>query len=95
MTKKELQQIIREEYENVRLEEGLFSWASGVADNIVHSILNRRADILSTKIFDDPKLLKLAKDLKWDKAQLQARVQDLLTRDNRFLKALATQRYRR
>lgn len=95
MTRRDLQKIIKEEYENVMLEEGLFSWASGVADDIVYGILNKRADIMSTKIFDDPKLLKLAKDLKWDKAQLQSRIGHLLTKDNKFLKALATQRYKR
>ena len=59
MTRKELYQIIREEYESVRLEEGLLSWASGVADNIFYGIINRRADILRSKVFDDPKLQRL------------------------------------
>lgn len=95
MTRKELQELIREEYANYRLEEGLLSWASGTADNIVHGILNRRADIMSSKIFDDPKIAKLAKDLKWDRNELEKRITGLLSKDNSFLKALATQRYKR
>ncbi len=92
MTRKELYQIIREEYDNVRLEEGLLSWASGVADNIFYGIINKRADILRSKIFDDPKLQRLAKDLKIDKKELEARVNKLLSSDPRFLKNLATVR---
>tara|TARA_R110000868_G_scaffold70599_3_gene207268 strand:+ start:747 stop:1037 length:291 start_codon:yes stop_codon:yes gene_type:complete len=92
MTKKELQEIIQEEYANVRLEEGVLSWASGAADNLVYGILNRRADIMHSKIFDDPKLLKLAKDLKMDKRDFEKRVTSMLSRDNRFLKNLATVR---
>ncbi len=52
MTRRELQEIIKEEYTNVRLEEGLLSWASGAADSLVYGILNRRADIMHSKIFD-------------------------------------------
>lgn len=92
MTRSELHQIIREEYDNVRLEEGVLSWASGVADNIFYGIINKRADILRSKIFDDPKLQKLARDLKIDKKELEARVNKLLSTDDRFLKNLATVR---
>jgi len=92
MTRRELQEIIKEEYANVRLEEGLLSWASGAADSLVYGILNRRADIMHSKIFDDPKLLKLAKDLKMDKQEFEKRVTSMLSKDNRFLKNLATVR---
>jgi len=92
MTRRELQEIIKEEYVNHRLEEGVLSWASGAADNLVYGILNRRADIMHNKIFDDPKLLKLAKDLKMDKRDFEKRVTSMLSRDNRFLKNLATVR---
>lgn len=92
MTRRELQEIIADEYVNVRLEEGLLSWASGAADNLVYGILNKRADILHSKIFDDPKLLKLAKDLNLSKNDFEKRVTQMLSRDNRFLNALATVR---
>lgn len=92
MTRKELREVIQEEYINVRLEEGLLSWAGGVADDLFYGIINKRADILRSKIFDDPKLLALAKDLKLSKSDFEQRVKSLLSRDNRFLKALATTR---
>ena len=92
MTRKELQEIIQEEYINVRLEEGLLSWASGTADSLVYGILNKRADILHSKIFDDPKLQQLARDLKMDKHDFEKRVTSMLSKDNRFLKNLATVR---
>jgi hypothetical protein len=92
MTKKQLQEIIQEEYTNVRLEEGLISWAGGVADDLFYGIINKRADILRSKIFDDPKLQRLASDLKLSKGDFEKRVTQLLSKDNRFLKALATVR---
>jgi len=90
MTRKDLQDIIREEYVNVKLEEGVLSWASGTADNIISGILNNRADIMHTRIFDDPKLRQLAKDLKLDKKEFEKRVTQLLNKDNRFLTLLST-----
>jgi hypothetical protein len=92
MTRRELQEIIKEEYVNHQLEEGVLSWASGAADNLVYGILNRRADIMHSKIFDDPKLLQLAKDLKMNKHDFEKRVTSMLSKDNRFLKNLATVR---
>lgn len=97
MTKQDLQKIIQEEYEEVlkeeKLKEGLLSWAGGVADNIVYSVLNNYKNVRQTDIFKDPKIRSLAKDLKISQSDLEDRVSDLLKKDNRFLKALATQRY--
>ena len=92
MTRREFRKLVQEEYVNVKLEEGLISWAGGVADDLIYGIINKRADILRTKIFDDPKLLQLAKDLKLNKNDFEQRVTSLLSKDNRFLKALATVR---
>lgn len=87
-----MHELIREEYVNVKLEEGLYSWASGVADDLFYGIINKRADIMRSKIFDDPKLLSLAKDLKLSKQDFEKRVTGLLSKDDRFLNALATVR---
>lgn len=96
MKKSELQKIIQEELQAVleeeKIKEGLLSWASGVADNIVYSVLNNYKNIRQSDIFKDPKIQGLAKDLKISQSDLQARVSDLLKRDTKFLKALATQR---
>jgi len=95
----ELQKIIKEVHQEVleeeKLKEGLLSWAGGVADNLVYSVLNNYKNIRQTDIFKDPKIRSLAKDLKISQSDLEDRVSDLLQRDNRFLKALATQRAKR
>lgn len=97
MTKKELQELIQEVHHEVleeeKLKEGLLSWAGGVSDNIVYSVLNNYKNIRQTDIFKDPKIRGLAKDLKISQKDLEQRVSDLLQRDKSFLKALATQRY--
>lgn len=99
MKKSELTQLIRETYDEVLLEEklkeGLLSWAGGVADNVVYSVLNNYKSIRQTDIFKDPKIRSLAKDLKISQKDLEKRVSDLMQRDNKFLRALATQRAKR
>lgn len=96
MTKRDFHKLVKEVYHEVleeeKLKEGLLSWAGGVADNIVYSVLNNYKNIRQTDIFKDPKIRGLAKDLKISQKELENRVSDLLQRDKRFLKALATQR---
>jgi len=96
MTKQDFHKLVKEVYHEVleeeKLKEGLLSWAGGVADNIVYSVLNNYKNIRQTDIFKDPKIRGLAKDLKISQKELEQRVSDLLQRDKRFLKALATQR---
>ena len=92
--RKQIHQIINEEYNKVleeeKIKEGIISWAGGVADNILYSVLNNYKSIRQTDIFKDPKIRQLAKDLKISQADLEQRVSDLLQKDNRFLKNLAT-----
>ena len=90
--RKLIKEIYQEVLEEEKLKEGLLSWAGGVADNIVYSVINNYKNIRQTDIFKDPKIRSLAKDLKISQSDLEDRVSDLLKRDNKFLKALATQR---
>lgn len=96
MNRQDFRKLVKEVYQEVleeeKLKEGLLSWAGGVADNIVYSVLNNYKNIRQTDIFKDPKIRGLAKDLKISQKELEQRVSDLLQRDKRFLKALATQR---
>lgn len=96
MKKEDLHKLIQEVHQELlqeeKLKEGLLSWAGGVSDNIVYSVLNNYKSIRQTDIFKDPKIRALAKDLKISQKELEQRVSDLLQRDNKFLKALATQR---
>lgn len=90
--RKLIKEIHQEVLEEEKLKEGLLSWAGGVADNIVYSVINNYKNIRQTDIFKDPKIRSLAKDLKISQSDLEDRVSDLLKRDNKFLRALATQR---
>jgi hypothetical protein len=91
--RKLIKEVYQEILEEEKIKEGLLSWAGGVADNIVYSVINNYKNIRQTDIFKDPKIRSLAKDLKISQSDLEDRVSDLLKRDRRFLKALATQRY--
>ncbi len=97
MNKQNFRKLVKEVYQEVldeeKLKEGLLSWAGGVADNIVYSVLNNYKNIRQTDIFKDPKIRSLAKDLKISQSDLEDRVSDLLQRDRSFLRALATQRF--
>lgn len=88
--------LIKEEvYRNnaeALLREGLFGWASGVADNIVSGIINRNTTAVKDAIMSDKRLTKLAKELGMDHKAITARVLKLAKTDPDFLRALATQR---
>ena len=97
MNKQNFRKLVKEVYQEVldeeKLKEGLLSWAGGVADNIVYSVINNYKNIRQSDIFKDPKIRSLAKDLKISQSDLEDRVSSLLQKDRSFLRALATQRY--
>jgi len=95
--RKIIQNMIREEYDELvkdnQIKEGIVSWAGGVADNVLYSIINNYKSIRQTDIFKDPKIRGLARTLKISQKELEDRVSKLVKKDRAFLKALATQRY--
>lgn len=97
MKRSELHKLINEIHQELleeeKIKEGLLSWAGGVADNIVQSIITNYGNARQSAIYNDPKLRALAKDLKMSQKDLESRVNTLLQRDKSFLKALATQKY--
>lgn len=95
MKKSDIQKIIREELASVRIDEDIVGWMAGVGKQVAYDIIDRRAKGLSQAIKSDPKLLRLAKDLKITTKDLESRIDSLLKNDPNFLKALATQRVRR
>jgi hypothetical protein len=95
MTKQEIHKLIQEELTNHKLEEGVMDWMSGVARNMAYSIIDKRGAYLTQAIKSDPKLQKLAKDLKINTSDFEKRVASLLDKDPKFLKALATQKAKR
>jgi len=99
MTSKKIQEklrkMIREELQNHKLNEDIAGWMAGVGRDIAYGIIDRRARGLSGALKSDPKLTRLAKDLKLTMNDLEGRINTLLDKDPRFLKALATQRAKR
>jgi len=95
MKKEELHKIIKEELRNIRIDEDILGWMSGVGRQIAYDIIDRRAKGLNAALKQDPKLLRLAKDLKITTKDLESRINSLIDKDPKFLKALATQRAKR
>lgn len=93
--KEMINQIIREELKDHQINEDIMGWMSGIGKQVAYDIIDRRAKGLNAALKYDPKLLRLAKDLKMTTRDLEDRISTLANRDTRFLKALATQRYRR
>lgn len=95
MKRSELQKIIREELREYRIDEDILGWMSGIGKQVAYDIIDRRAKGLNNALKYDPKLLRLAKDLKMTTRDLEDRISNLVDKDPRFLKALATQRAKR
>ena len=74
------------------LTEALFGWASGLADKVVSSIINRNTSDVKAAILSDPKLTKLAQGLGMNHKAIVTRVMKLAAKDPDFIRALATQR---
>lgn len=94
MKKFDLRKLIKEaivlELEEQKLKEGFGNWLSGVARNLVHGIIDRRAGYLTQALKYDPKLQRLAKDLKITNNDFEKRIYTLMDKDPDFLRALAS-----
>jgi len=95
MKRSQLQKIIQEEIHEHMLEEDIIGWMAGVGKQVAYDIIDRRAKGLNNALKYDPKLLRLAKDLKMTSKELEDRISGLIDRDPKFLRALATQRSKR
>ena len=95
MKKSDIQKIIREEIREYKLNEDILGWMSGIGKQVAYDIIDRRAKGLNNALKYDPKLLRLAKDLKITTRDLENRISNLVDKDPKFLKALATQRAKR
>ena len=95
MKKSDIHKIIQEEIREHMLDEDILGWMSGIGKQVEYDILDRRAKGLNNALKYDPKLLRLAKDLKMTSRDLENRISSLVDKDPKFLRALATQRYNR
>lgn len=99
MNKQHFHKLIKEVYQEVleeeKIKEGILSWMGGVARNIAYGIIDKRAGYLQKAIQYDPKLQRLAKDLKLTNKDLESRVASLLDKDPDFLRALSNVKAKR
>jgi len=93
MKKSDIHKIIQEEIREHMLDEDILGWMSGIGKQVAYDILDRRAKGLNNALKYDPKLLRLAKDLKMTSRDLEDRISSLASRDVGFLRALATQKF--
>lgn len=99
MKKSDIHKIIREVHqellqEDEKLKEGFLSWMGDVARNVTYGILDKRAGYLTKALQYDPKLQRLAKDLKISRGDFENRITSLMDKDPNFLRALANAKYK-
>jgi len=90
-----IQEIHQELLDEEKIKEGFVDWMGGVARNITYGIIDRRAGYLQKALQYDPKLQRLAKDLKISRGDFESRITSLMDKDPDFLRALANAKYRR
>jgi len=99
MKKSDIHKIIQEIHQELldeeKIKEGFVDWMGGVARNITYGIIDRRAGYLQKALQYDPKLQRLAKDLKISRGDFESRITSLMDKDPDFLRALANAKYRR
>ena len=89
------QDLKKEKQEEAVLKETFVDWLVGGASKWGKEIINRRAGYLTQAVKHDPKLQQLAKNAGMSPSKFEDTVYKLMKSDTKFLKALATQRFRR
>lgn len=98
MKKSDIHKIIQEIHQELldeeKIKEGFVDWMGGVARNITYGIIDRRAGYLQKALQYDPKLQRLAKDLKISRGDFESRITSLMDKDPDFLRALANAKFK-
>lgn len=90
MTKEEFRKIIREEYQNHRIEEGIVSWMIDKVDQFGTNLLNSKTNFTLARIYKDPEFLKLSKSFGMSEKEFVKRAADMIKKDpKRFANILA------
>jgi len=89
-----IQEIHQELLDEEKIKEGFVDWMGGVARNITYGIIDRRAGYLQKALQYDPKLQRLAKDLKISRGDFESRITSLMDKDPDFLRALANAKFK-
>ena len=93
--KKIAQDIKNEKQTDEVLKETFLDWLAGGASRWGKEIIDRRAGYLTQAIKNDPKLAQMARDSGMSAKSYEDTMYKLMKSDTKFLRALATQRFRR
>ena len=93
--KKIAQDIKNEKQTDEALKETFLDWLAGGASKWGKEIIDRSAGYLTQAIKNDPKLAQMARDSGMSAKSYEDTMYKLMKSDTKFLRALATQRYRR
>lgn len=94
-TAKDIKNKTNDDESDQQLKETFLDWLASGARSLGKGIIDRRAGYLTQAMKYDPKLQRMAKDAGLSPKDFEGRVYDMMKRDNKFLKALITQRAKR
>lgn len=93
---KQLAQDLKKQKQDEQvLKETFLDWLAGGIDKYGQGIINRRAGYLTQAMKSDPKLAQMAKNAGMSPRDFENKMYSIVNSDTKFLKALATQRFRR
>jgi len=91
-TARDIKNKTNDDESDQQLKETFLDWLASGAQSLGKGIIDRRAGYLTQAMKYDPKLQRMAKDAGLSPRDFEGRVYDMMKRDNKFLKALITQR---
>lgn len=94
-TAKDIKHKTNDDESDQQLKETFLDWLAGGAQSLGKGIIDRRAGYLTKAMKHDPKLRRMAKDAGLSPRDFESRIYGMMKRDNKFLKALVTQRAKR
>lgn len=93
---KQLAQDLKKEKQDEQiLKETFLDWLAGGINKYGRGIIDRRAGYLTQAMKSDPKLAQMAKNAGMSPRDFENKMYSIVKSDTSFLRALATQRFRR
>jgi len=63
MNRQQFRKLIKEEIENVNLEEGIFDFVFNIASNVASALIDKHRDFLLKNLKDDPEIRAMQRDV--------------------------------
>lgn len=89
------QDLKKQKQDEQTLKETFLDWLAGGVNKYGQGIIDRRAGYLTQAIKSDPKLAQMARNAGMSAKDFESKMYSIVKSDTSFLRALATQRYRR